>query len=175
MAPRNRLAACILALFATAILLACGSNPATPQKVGDSTGAGTETPQKAKVFKVGDKVQLGDHVLTVKSVKISKGGQFDKPKAGKQFLVVTVQIENKGTSDIDYNPFDFKLRNSQGAQSDQSFTTINQDTALESGTLAPKGRIVGSIPFEAKIGEKGLVLIFTPSWLGDDRAEVKLR
>jgi hypothetical protein len=46
-------------------------------------------------FKVGDQVKVGDtFVVTVNSVKTSKGDQFTKPKTGNTFLVVDVTIKN---------------------------------------------------------------------------------
>ncbi len=53
---------------------------------------------------------------------------------------------------------------------------IDTDTALESGDLAPKGKVEGSISFETKKGDANLVLQYYSSFFNDDAAiEIKLQ
>ncbi|WML56676.1 DUF4352 domain-containing protein [Neobacillus sp. PS2-9] len=129
-----------------------GEEDATPKKI-DSKAKATETaaaPEKKKeevkkeakkdVFAVGEAVQLGKNVLTVAKVEKSNGTELDTPQQGKEYIIVTVQIQNAGDQNISYNPFDFKMANSQGQIQDMGFTTVDSDTSLQSGELAPGDR-----------------------------------
>lgn len=132
-------------------------------------------PHVKEEFAVGEKVQLDDNVLTVTKVEKSAGSDFDKPKDGHEYVVVTVEIENAGDENISYNPFDFKMSNSQGQIIDQAFTTIDTNTSLQSGELAPGGKVSGTIAFEQPTGDPGLQLQYTPSFWSDKTIKVNLQ
>jgi len=51
---------------------------------------------------------------------------------------------------------------------------VDEDTALQSGELAPGGKVEGSISFETLKDDKGLELIFTPDFWSDKKVVVKL-
>jgi hypothetical protein len=135
----------------------------------------TKTEPEKEEFAVGEQVQLGDNVLTVTKVEKSAGGDFDKPKDGHEYVIVTVEINNTGDENISYNPFDFKMSNSQGQIVDQAFTTVDTNTALQSGELAPGGKVSGTIAFEQPAGDKGLQLQYTPSFWSDKTIKVNLQ
>ncbi|PHB24736.1 DUF4352 domain-containing protein [Bacillus pseudomycoides] len=158
-------------------LAACGETEETAKKVSNDTKTEqtTEKKEEKKEFKVGETIKLGDHKLTVTNVEKSPGGEFDKPKEGHEFLIANVTIENGGKEEISYNPFDFSLQNSQGNIVDQAFTTVNQDTVLNSGKLAPSGKISGTIAFESKQGDPKLQLIFKPNFLSKKEIRVNLQ
>ncbi len=107
-----------------------------------------------KEYAVGETIKLGDHRLTVTDVKKSTGGDFDKPKPGHEYVVVSVNIYNGGKEDIPYNPLDFEMRNSKGNITKMTISMVNQNTALNSGQLAPKGQVTGSIVFRATCWRK---------------------
>ncbi|HDR4483501.1 TPA: DUF4352 domain-containing protein [Bacillus cereus] len=158
-------------------LAACGETEETAKKVSNDTKTEqpTEKKEEKKEFKIGEMIQLGDHKLTVTNIEKSQGGEFDKPKDGHEFLIAKVTIENGGKEEISYNPFDFSLQNSEGNIVDQAFTTVNQDTVLNSGKLAPNGKISGTIAFESKQGDPKLQLIFKPNFLSKKEIRVNLQ
>jgi hypothetical protein len=133
-----------------------------------------ESPENQE-FKVGETIQMGDYKLTVNEVKKSSGGDFDKPKDGMEFVIVKVTIENAGKEKISYNPFDFKMANSQGQITDQTFTTIDSSTHLNSGELAPGGKVSGTIPFEQPKGDNKLQLQYQPNFWSDKTIKVNLQ
>jgi len=133
-----------------------------------------EEPAKTE-FAVGEAVQLGDNVLTVTEVQKSNGGDFDTPKSGNEYVIVTVKIENAGEENISYNPFNFKMANSKGQILDQAFTIVNSDTELESGELAPGGTVSGSIAFEQPKDDPALQLQFEPSFWTSEMVKVNLQ
>jgi len=81
------------------------------------------------------------------------------------FVIITIKIENKSDSKIAYNALDWKMINSQGQEDGETFTTIDSDTNLNSGDLAPGGTKTGTIVFEQAQGESSpnfysIVLLF---------------
>jgi Domain of unknown function (DUF4352) len=174
---KRKLFGTLAATFLVLGLAACSGEEETAKKVSGDDSKTTETKkeEKEQIFKVGDTVQLGDNVLTVTKVDKSAGNEFETPKQGNEFVIVHVRIENKGKDTIDYNPFDFKLKNSNGQLVDPAFSTVDQNTALESGQLAPNGKVEGTISFEAPKGDKGLQLQYTPSFWSDKTIKVNLQ
>lgn len=121
--------------------------------------------------KVGDVTKLGDREFVVNSVKRSGGFSYNTPKSGKEYVIVNVTIRNLGNDEVSYNPFDFKVQDANGAQESSTFASL--DDSLSSGTLAPRGKVTGSIPFEVPIGDEAK-LIFQPSFWSSQRVVVEL-
>ena len=143
----------------------------TPQS---ETTDNNKTDDTKEFYSVGEEVKLGDNILIINSVEKSNGSEWDKPKDGNEFVIVSVTIKNGGSSEISYNPFDFKMQNSQGQITDQAFTTINNDTSLSSGKLAASGSVSGSIAFEQPTGDSGLVLKYKSNIFSNKEIQVKL-
>ena len=163
-------------------LAGCGAEE-KPEKVSQAAGASTEEGKDAakeekpakEFFAIGEQVKLGDNILTVSKVAKSNGNDFDKPKAGHEYVIVTVEINNSGKENISYNPFDFKMANSQGQIVDQAFTTLDSDTALQSGELTTGGKVSGTLSFEQPAGDKGLQLHYTPDFWSDSTIKINLQ
>lgn len=126
-------------------------------------------------YKIGDAIKINDTQLTVNEVTKSGGGEFDKPKSGNEYVVIRVTVENTGNSTISYNPYNFKVQNSQGQITDPAFTMIDQDTALQSGELAPGGKVSGTVTFEQPINDPELKLQYTPDLFGQNVTVVNLQ
>ncbi|MRA75625.1 DUF4352 domain-containing protein [Bacillus thuringiensis] len=158
-------------------LAACSETEETAKKVSsDQKTEQTDTKKEdSKEFKVGETIQLGDYKLTVSNVEKSQGGEFDKPKEGQEFIIANLTIENGGKKEISYNPFDFNLQNSEGNIVDQAFTMVNEETQLNSGKLAPNGKITGTIAFETKKDDPKLQLIFKPNFLSKKEVRINLQ
>lgn len=165
--------------FVVIVIIGMASGPSKktsnePVKVESTQGSGQaqETPKPTE-FKVGDVIKMGEREFIVNSAKrMSQIGQYQTAKAGKEYIVVNVTIRNGGTSEISYNPFDFKVQNSNGAQEDQSFAVL--DDPLRSGTLIGGGNVTGSIPFEVTQGDSNIKLIFQPSVWSKEKIVVAL-
>ncbi len=135
----------------------------------------TSAEQQKTEYNQGEEAILGDGAITVTKVERSQGGQFDKPASGKEYVIVHVKITNKGKDNLSYNPFYFKMQNSQGQQESTTFTTIDQDTALNSGELIPGGTVEGTLVFEETIGDTGLVLIYNDNVWSSQELKIKLQ
>lgn len=125
-------------------------------------------------YNKGEIAVLGDSAITVTKVEKSQGNSWDKPASGKEFVIVTVAIENKGQKNLSYNPYDFKMQNSQGQQESMTFTTIDQDTQLNSGELIPGGKVTGTITFEQPKGDTNLALIYNNNVWSSKDIKIKL-
>ncbi|MCB4848582.1 DUF4352 domain-containing protein (plasmid) [Bacillus tropicus] len=163
-------------LFFCALILVFG-DPKTKYQAQEVTALGHEVKDaekdSKKEYSIGETIKLGDHRLTVTEVKKSPGGEFDKPRQGHEYILVAVNIYNGGKEDISYNTLDFEMRNSQGNITRPTLSMINQNTALNSGQLAPKGQVAGTIVFEQPIGEK-LKLQFTPNFWSKKKIIINL-
>lgn len=125
-------------------------------------------------FSIGEEVKLNDNILIVNGIDKSYGNEWDKPKEGKEFIIVNVTIRNGGSSEITFNPFDFELQNNSGEITNITFTTIDNDTSLQSGSLAPNGQTSGTITFEAPIDDPNLVLKYNSNIFSNKEIKVKL-
>ncbi|NBJ68873.1 MULTISPECIES: DUF4352 domain-containing protein [Clostridia] len=141
----------------------------TEEKSDEKEEKSKEEEVENKKFGVGEKVELDGQIVEVTKVEKSDGNDFDKPSEGNEYVIVHVSIENKGDENITYNPFNFKMKNSDGQIVDQGMITVDSDTSLESGELAPDGNVTGTIPFEQPKGDKSLQLIFEPSFWETDQ------
>lgn len=121
-------------------------------------------------FNINETAVYEDVHYTVTNVKYSNGDNWDTPAAGKEYVVVTIKIENKSESKISYNVFDWKMLNSQGQEENEAFTTIDTDTNLGSGDLVPGGTKTGTIVFEEPKNETSLKLEYFNNILFDENA-----
>lgn len=149
--------------------------PSSAEPAPEVSSTAPESTAEEKNYGVGDPAQSRDTEVTVTSVEKSTGTQYDKPKDGMEFVIVTVKYKNiSEKNNITYNPFDFKIKNSQGQITSQTFTMVNTDTALSSGELAPGGEISGTIAFEEPAGDEGLVLQYIGSVFDSKTVEFEL-
>ncbi|HEY8804617.1 MAG TPA: DUF4352 domain-containing protein [Clostridium sp.] len=175
---RHKIVTGIIVLAVIGIIGSTGNSTTAPVSnskgsVATSAPVTSSTPVVKDFYAVGEAVKSDDTTVTVIKVKKTNGGEYDKAKSGMEFVVVTVLIKNGGTNEITYNPFDFKMQNSKGQITDMGFTTVNTDTALQSGSLASKGEITGTIAFEQPKNDKALVLKYSGSLFSSD-VQIKL-
>lgn len=126
-------------------------------------------------FKQNETATFEDVNYTVTKVEKNSGDDFDTPKSGHEYVVVTVKIENKSEGKIPYNPFDWQMENSKGQEEEVAFTTVDSDTALDSGDLAAGGTVEGTLVFEEPIGDTGLKLNYYSNILYDEEATFKIK
>lgn len=66
-----------------------------PTKVG--TGESATPSEQPQQYKIGDKIQLGDIILSVNSVERSPGSQFLSPAEGNEWVNLNLTLENTGS------------------------------------------------------------------------------
>jgi hypothetical protein len=124
----------------------------------------TTTAQSAYVFIVGDVIVSKETIITVTKFGKSTGDDFNKPKDGMEYIIVSIKIINIINDKISYNPTDFKMQNSQGQINDTAFTKVNSKTAFKSGKLVPDGEIEGTVVFEEPKNDPELTLLYLQNY-----------
>lgn len=133
------------ALIIIFIIIAISSGPSEPTKVGEEKNSTSP----AKDFKIGDRINIQDRILIVKSVDKNwkSSNSFDKPTSpNKVWVVVNVAIENASKSEVSFNSFDFKIQDANGVQSSFGLGGVGLDK-LSSGQLAAGGKVSGNLIF----------------------------
>ncbi|WP_205693971.1 DUF4352 domain-containing protein [Clostridium prolinivorans] len=174
----------ILVLVVIGIIGSLGSNgggnssatndTSKPATSSSAKQADTKKEEPKEFYAVNEDVKLNDAVVKVTKVEKSNGSDYDKPKDGMEFIIVTVSIKNDGKNEISYNPFDFKMQNSKGQITDQAFTTVNTSTQLNSGNLAAGGEVTGTIAFEQPKNDSALVLKYKGNMFSNKEIKIKL-
>ena len=132
-------------------------------------GCGGSEEEEVKTEFSQNEVALYEGVeFTVNSVERSAGIEYDTPKEGYEYIIVNLTIENKSEEKISYNPYDWKMENSQGQETDQTIVFFNNDTELNSGDLKAGGKVSGTIVFEQPAGDTGLRLNYYENMFNED-------
>lgn len=113
-----------------------------------------------KEYAVGEQATLNEVVITVSRVQrdFNTGNQFSQPEQGKEFILVDVTIENKSDETVSFGSYDFKIQDSNGVQSSESY--VLAQGGLGSGSLAPGGKAAGNLSFEVPAKDTNLKLIY---------------
>lgn len=172
---RHPIISIILVLVVIGILGPKSSDQTKPvAEVVNTNTTASPTAQPQEVFKVGDAIKMADYQLTINSVKKVAQKGYSSPKKGNEFVLVNMTIQNTSDKEVTYNPYDFKLQDSNGNQT--TYTYVSLDDQLSSGSLATSGKVSGTLPFEAPKNDLGLKLIYQPNvFLDSQRITVELQ
>lgn len=161
------------AIIVVLIVFGSAANNSSDTAVKTNDGSANKTSkEKQKVnFKTGDTASFKDKSISVKEVQrnYTTGNQYLKAEPGKEFVIVTIHIVNNSDSKMDYNTFEFKMQDSNGVQQSESFTALTTGK-LNSGSLAPGGKVTGKLAYEVPKGDKGLKLLYESMSLFDNQA-----
>lgn len=166
---QNYLPWIILGIVIVLIVAAVGTNDDDKPKSVDSNGT-TEKSEAKKDFEQNEIVEYRKVKYQVTGVKKSQGSTYDKPAKGKEFVIVKVKIVNGSNEKISYNPYDWKMTDSTGNEENFAFTTVDNETSMNSGNLDAGGTVEKTISFEKPINDKGLKLRYYDSIIDDDYA-----
>lgn len=132
------------------------------------SGSDKKDEEKKTEFAVGEVALIDDIEYTVTNVNKHQGdNQFLKPEDGKEFVTVTIKIENKSDKKASYNALDWKMVNSSGQENTYDLTATSGGE-LNSGDLTAGGVIEGTISFEEPAGDTGLKLNLYSNAFSDD-------
>lgn len=102
-----------------------------------------------KVFDINETIRYKDVNYKVKKVETNETGtEYKKPKDGNQFIIVTIQYENKSDEPVSYSSKNWKLENKDNEETQRIFTALDVNTALYSGKLVIGATKVGTLVFE---------------------------
>ncbi len=162
-------------LFLMILILGAMAEIQSTSTTGSTSSSSTSKPTPKSEYAVNEPVTIDDQTMTVTNVvrNFNTGNQFIQPESGKEYVVVTVQLQNNGKDQIRFNTYDFQVQDSNGVLKSEGFIT-GVENKLESGGLAPGGKVTGNIAFEVLKGDTGLKLIFKPSFWSNKTITVKL-
>ena len=165
--------------FVVIIIIAVSQGNNTPTKVGDSSNTSTNTTENTntapQIFKVGDKIKIGDTTLTVNEVadNVDSGNPYIKPADGKRYLAVNVKVDYSGSSSVYTSLLDFKLKDSDAYKYDSTYLEI-KSPQLQGSDVKSGDSLRGWITFEIPNSSKGLKLIYQPGFFSTKQAIVDL-
>lgn len=167
----------VVTMAVISLVTSCGEY-VQPQKVGDihsgTTATSKETPKGPEVYKIGDKIKLKDHILTVLSAGETKSNNmYMKPTEGKKYYFVEVEIENSGSEPIQYNLLSFKIADDKSYTFDSTFVST-KEPSLGSGTLQATRKTRGFVNFEITKDATGLEMLYKPNLFDSSEIIVKL-
>lgn len=148
----------------------------TPKLASGASPTSTEKKDEQTVFKPGDTIEFDGKKVTVATPERNwnSGNEYITPQDGNEFVKVQVTIENNSSTDAMYNTFDWKLQDSKGVIKDVASVAYMVDGALNSGELAPGGKVAGFLVFEVPTGDTGLTLRYSASFWSDKKVDIKL-
>ena len=145
-----------------------------PSGAASKSGSKSNSSSGSATVAVGEPAELEDRTFTVTEVErnYAPRNRFSKAESGNEFLRVLVTLTNTSNRPINYNPFDFEVQDSNGVQKGQAFVSeVPND--LESGDLAPDGRVEGNMIFEVPRNDNNLKLIYTLNMFSGETVTVE--
>lgn len=136
----------------------------------------TTTPTTSVTYNMKETARVGDTTVRVTKAVRTEGTEEIKPKEGKEFVVVTVTIQNRGRENLYYAPQNFKIKNLQKQLQRPVVNKLEEATELGYGELMPGGSATGTIVFEVSKTDKTLSLIYSDDYTEfEDTAEIRLK
>lgn len=171
----------LIALIVVAVIAGSGSDS---KKVGSNTdNTNTKTTNEnsqpsQETYKVGDKVQMGDIILTANKVETSTAGQFTKPSEGNHWIDVNMTLENTG-SNQEYittmgQMFVIDSDNNQYQVAVTGKRMQNAGSLGLDGALVAKAKKTDWVGFEVPTTAKGLKLQYNASFYSNKNIRVDL-
>lgn len=163
------------------VVVAVGGGAASNQngeKVGEvETAESAQGTSSNNEHAVGDIIAIDNKEVVVTKVErnYSTGSSYAVPKAGREFVRVTLEIKNNSNDTVSYYSIDWKMEDSEGALDTSSFTgSLNDDNTLSSGELTSGGKKTGTLVFEVPAGDTNLKLHYQPSFWSNKDVIIKL-
>ncbi len=132
-----------------------------------TTDTNSTVSSSSTIAKVGQTITLDGVQATLTSIKTHAGTDFDKPKAGNEYVIVHVKIHNTSSTEHSYNAFEFHVKSGTGNITNEEIVSFaNNSDALNSGTLAAGGTAEGDLVFQVKQHDSKAELTWQPSFFG---------
>jgi len=136
------------------LMLGIGSRQAARQAKALST-------DPASLPKVGQRAESNGVALTAEQVSKSKSlSRFENAAPNNTYLIVDILLETTGRDEAPYNPFYFKVKDSDGIEYAAALT--GSKGTLSTGTLYKGDKVRGKIAFEVREKATGFVLSYQP-------------
>lgn len=132
--------------------------------------SGNEEKTRQKEFKQNEIATYNDVNYSITKVERTNGKEYFEASDGKEYIVVTIKIENKSEEKISYNALDWKMADGTGDENSYAVWGNDNDTDLSSGDLNAGGTKTGTIAFEIPKGDNDLTLKYYETILSSERA-----
>ncbi len=141
----------------------------TQSNNGASSSNTSTTNNSSQIAEVGQSITVDNVATTLVSVNLLPEDQYTQPKPGNEFIVVHVQLVNNGSSEVNYNSFDFHVRSGSGNITDEEIppSTYMANNELNSGKLSPGGTVEGDIIFQVPKNDHQAQLTWQPNFFGN--------
>lgn len=136
----------------------------TPAKPQPTHPKPTATP----LPRVGSSITVDGVTATLVKVQPIQGDDFNQPKAGNEFIIVTVKLANHSGSEFTYSSADFHIRSSGGNVTDAEIiapSTYTANNLLDAnGNLTNGGSVTADVCLQAPTGDHGAKLTWQPGF-----------
>lgn len=127
----------------------------------------------------------GNQVASLEVLEIEEDwqdyGEYETPDRGSSYVAIHFRVTNLSNADIEVEPFNLSMLDSESANNGRSYARGNDDVAdsifIDSTSVAPGESIEGLLVFEVFGGVEPVALIWQPEWgalsivvLSDDEA-----
>ncbi len=136
----------------------------TPQATSQSTPQATpQSPSQSSHHQVGETIVAdATWTVTVHGVKTSQGSDFEKPDAGKIYLLIDTSVKNTSSqTQIISSLLQFTLRDASGQQVNEAIVTFAPNAP--NGNVETSGLIRGTLAYQVPSGTNTYTLAFDPS------------
>lgn len=147
-----------------------------PNDVSKDKSTDDSEKEDKKVFSVGDLISYDEKCISITNVQrnYKSANSFSKPKDGKEYLRLHINLENKSKSNMPLCLSDFKVRDGNGVIHSRSYLADDDLYDWTMDELAPNGKISGTLTFEIPKGDKNVVVQYNPSFWSNKGVEIKI-
>lgn len=131
--------------------------------------SGNEEKERQKKFKQNEVATYNDINYSITKVERTNGKEYFEASEGKEYIVITIKIENKSEEKISYNALDWKMADGTGDENSYTIWGNDTNTDLGSGDLNVGGTKIGTIAFEIPKDDNDLTLKYYETILSDER------
>lgn len=125
---------------------------------------------RQKEFKQNEIATYNDVDYSITKVERTNGKEYFEASDGKEYIVITIKIENKSSEKISYNALDWKMVDGTGDENSYAVWGSDNDSDLGSGDLNVDGTKTGTIAFEIPKDDNNLTLKYYETILSSERA-----
>lgn len=160
----------------TIMIMPSGDTDTSTAGTDESESATEEETPEDTTYAVGETANDDGKEITVTNVEKRQAGEYEVIKEGYEFVIVSVEIVNGSDEEINYNPFDFELKDGNGNITDSFGATSLEGIGenLSSGALAPDGNVSGTIAYEVPIDDEDLTLRYISNMFSNDTIDFNL-
>ncbi len=121
-------------------------------------------------FQQNEVATFKDVNYSITKVERTQGKKLFEAKEGKEYIIISLNIENKSNNKISYNPLDWKMVDGTGDEKTYALFSGDSDTQLNSGELNAGGTKTGTVAFEIPKDDKNLTLKYYETIIDKERS-----